>query len=179
MSTDTVKGKAIPQRSDIDDKHTWNLTDIYPDEKAWEADFARVETMIEEAASFAGKLAESPTTLYDCLELRSRLGQTMYNLAHYAHLAKDLDNRVSRYQELSDRATNLASKAAAAFAYVEPELLQIDETKLLDMAGEFPKTGQVTSLRAPRDQHPVPPPDQPCGDMIVGFVATGYHRAAP
>jgi len=140
MSTDTTTPNAIPQRSDIEPKHTWNLADIYPDEKTWEADFARVEKLVEEAGAFVGKLAESPQILYDCLQLRSRMGQTMYNLSHYAHLARDLDNRASQYQELSDRAINLASKAAAAFSFIEPELLMIDEKQLLDMAGQFPKT---------------------------------------
>jgi hypothetical protein len=32
----------VPQRSDIDDKYKWNLSDIYPDMETWEADFTFV-----------------------------------------------------------------------------------------------------------------------------------------
>ena len=39
--TTTTEIKAIPQRKDIEEKYVWNLTDIYPDDKAWEEDYRK------------------------------------------------------------------------------------------------------------------------------------------
>lgn len=136
MTSDT---KAIPQRVEIDDRFKWNLADIYPDDAAWEADFKTAQTLIEKAAGFAGKLAESPSTMYACLATRDEMTMILSRLYQYAYLNKDLDNRVSRFQAMVERAANLSAQAGAAYAYVEPELLEIDETRLRQMAAQFEK----------------------------------------
>ena len=134
--------KNIPQRQEIADKHKWNLADIYADDSAWEADYQKAKGLIAQARQFAGKLAESPKTAYACLNTRSELQIILSRLYQYAFLNKDLDNRVSKYQALTDRAASLSSEAGAAFAFVEPELLQIDEANLHQMASQFPKTDE-------------------------------------
>ncbi len=134
--------KAIPQRADIAEKDTWNLTDLYADDAAWEADFQKALELVKQAPGLAGKLAESPQTMYACLHTRSELQIIISRLYQYAYLNKDLDNRVSKYQALTERAASLSSQAGAAYAFVEPELLQIDEQKLRAMAGKFPKTDE-------------------------------------
>ncbi|MDD3731432.1 MAG: oligoendopeptidase F [candidate division Zixibacteria bacterium] len=130
----------IPQRENIPDKYKWNLKDIYPNDTFWEEDFNKAQTLIVGARTFRGRLAESPATLYECLETRSELSRIVSKIYFYAFLSKDLDNRVSRYQEMTERSAILSSQAGTAFAFVEPELLQIDEKKLLEMASKFEKT---------------------------------------
>lgn len=130
----------IPQRENIPDKYKWNLKDIYPNDTFWEEDFNKAQTLIVGARTFRGRLAESPATLYECLETRSELSRIVSKIYFYAFLSKDLDNRVSRYQEMTERSAILSSQAGTAFAFVEPELLQTDEKKLLEMASKFEKT---------------------------------------
>ncbi len=130
----------IPQREYIPDKYKWDLKDIYPNDTFWEEDFNKAQTLIVGARTFRGRLAESPATLYECLETRSELSRLVSKIYFYAFLSKDLDNRVSRYQEMTERSAILSSQAGTAFAFVEPELLQIDEKKLLEMASKFEKT---------------------------------------
>ncbi len=136
----TSKSKSIPQRSDIEEKDKWNLGDIYPTDNDWEDDYKKAEELIEKADSFKGNLSESASTLYDCLETRSSLSLICDNLHQYARMNQDLDSRMSKYQAMTDRAAMLSSKASAAFSFVEPELLQIDDDTLLKMADQFPKT---------------------------------------
>ena len=141
MTTATKSAvRTIPQRADIEDKYKWDLTDIYKTENDWEADFKKAQGLIEKAAGFAGKLADSSQTLFDCLEMRSELSMICDSLNQYARRSQDLDNRVSKYQMLTERAAMLTSKAAAAFSFVEPEILTIDDDHLKAMAGQFPKT---------------------------------------
>ena len=139
MTTATTNHK-IPQRNEIEEKYTWNLADIYQSDNDWEADFGKAQGIIASAPEFAGKLAGSSETLYRCLEARSELMLILSCLNQYASLSRDLDNRVSKYQELAERVAVLGSQAAAAFAFLEPELLTVDETKLRELAAGFEKT---------------------------------------
>ncbi len=132
--------KAIPTRDRIEDRYKWNLADIYKSEQEWEADFKKVQKLIKKAQQFAGKLATSAELLYKCLETRTNLLETAAKLYQYARLNQDLDNRVSKFQAMSDRTAMLSSQAGTAFAFVEPELLNIEQARLLQMADQFPKT---------------------------------------
>ena len=134
--------KKIPQRADIEEKHKWNLADLYENDEAWETDYQQVLDLIKSASGFAGRLSESPQTMYECLHTRSKLQIILSRLYQYSFLAKDLDNRVSKYQALNERAAALSAQAGAAFSFIEPELLAIDETKLRKMADQFPKTDE-------------------------------------
>ena len=61
--------KAIPQRTDIEEQHKWKLADLYESDEAWEADYQRVLELVKSAASFTGRLGESPETMYQCLDM--------------------------------------------------------------------------------------------------------------
>ncbi len=135
----TAKTNAIPKRDEIEGRHTWNLADIYATDAAWEVDYKRAQSMLAAAAQYAGKLRDSSQLLYECLTARSELAMLIEKLYHYSHLSKDLDNRVSKYQAMNERAAMLASQGATAFAFVEPELLAINEDELLEMEGSFPR----------------------------------------
>ena len=131
---------SLPSRDGINDKHKWNLTDIYSDDNAWDEDYKRVQGLIEKAKEFAGKLNESPRKLFDCLEIRSDLNLSVFQLFQYARLNRDIDNRVSKYQSTTDRAAMLSSLAGAAYSFVEPEMLKMTDEKLQEMSSQFPKT---------------------------------------
>ncbi len=134
------KSKSIPQRADIDDKYKWRLSDLYKSEEDWEADYQKAQTLIGKAEDFKGKLAGPAELLYECLVSQTDLGLICENLHFYAKRSQDLDHRVSKYQAMTDRAAMLASQAGAAYSFVEPELLKINDEKLLEMAGKFPDT---------------------------------------
>ncbi|MCK5127350.1 MAG: oligoendopeptidase F [candidate division Zixibacteria bacterium] len=129
----------IPQRDDIDAQDTWALTDLYKDDNEWDSTFSKAQKLAEKAGEFSGHLDDSSKNLYNCLEARTELSMICDELYQYAKLNQDLDSRASKYQEMCDRAVVLASKISAAFSFVEPELLQIEESKLTEMAKAFPK----------------------------------------
>ncbi|HOZ08179.1 MAG TPA: oligoendopeptidase F [candidate division Zixibacteria bacterium] len=141
-ATGTDDQKTIPTRDQVEERYQWNLADLYLSDEAWDDDARRVEELIRNAAGFAGRLHESPDTLYRCLKSRSDLGLAMFRLYQYAKLSQDIDNRVSKYQAMTDRAAALSARGRAAFAFVEPELLAIDEQALRAMAARFPHTDE-------------------------------------
>lgn len=137
MSTTLQKSDTIPQRSDIDEKHKWDLSGLYRDDAEWEADFARAKELIAKAKMFEGKLSESADTLYECLETRTEVSRLCDDLYQYARFNQDLDNRVSKYQEMTERAAVLSSQASAEFSFVEPELLKMEDDKLRELSEKF------------------------------------------
>ena len=55
-SVELAPSKALPTRDQIADKYKWDLTDIYASNEAWEADFAKVEEMIDRLSGLKGTL---------------------------------------------------------------------------------------------------------------------------
>jgi len=141
MTTSTnIETNAIPKREGIDDKLKWNLVDMYANDQAWDNDYQKVEQLIEKAEDYTGKLAKSSGLLFECLVVRTELIQITARLYQYAQLNRDIDSRQSKYQEMTNKAAMLSSKAGAAFSFVEPELLKLTDEELLKLSYQFPKT---------------------------------------
>lgn len=128
----------IPQRSEIPDKYKWKLEDIYPSDSLWESDFSRVESLMPGMEKFKGLMSESGKNFLDCLRMQDSVWIIMDRLYVYANLKLDEDNRVSKYQELSDRAASLNTKVRQATSFIEPEIIGIPENKLSDLLQQEP-----------------------------------------
>ena len=50
----------IPLRSEIPEKYTWNLQDIFESREAWEQGYAETEKVIASFRTFEGHVAEKP-----------------------------------------------------------------------------------------------------------------------
>ena len=122
--------KAIPQRSDIEEKYKWNLKDIYPTTEDWEKDFSELEELITQFSTFKGQLSESGKKLLDCLVLNDSLNNILEDLYVYANLKFDEDTRVSASQQMADRISALYTKLNEATSFIRPEILEIPEEKL-------------------------------------------------
>jgi oligoendopeptidase F len=128
------KGTAsISTREEINEKYKWNLTDIYESDEDWENDFTGVEKQIEGYKNFEGKLHESADILEKCFSYNDALGIKIERLYLYTMLAKDSDMRINNYQAMDDRIKALYSKVHAASSFINPELLNIPDEKLLEM----------------------------------------------
>jgi len=128
--------KKIPQRSEIAEKYKWRLQDIYPSDEKWEQGFSKVEALLPEADKFKGRLAESGKMLLDCLAMQDSTWIMFDPMYVYAYMKLDEDNRVSKYQEMSDRAAALNSKIREAFSFTEPEILAIPQQRLNELMGQ-------------------------------------------
>jgi oligoendopeptidase F len=118
------------KRQEVKPEHTWSLESVYPNNEAWERDFAKVQEMIPKLASYQGKLAGSPQVLLEALRTRDEVYQVLEQLAAYAHMRKDEDNTNSTYQALNDRVMSLAVKTESATSYMTPEILALPAEKL-------------------------------------------------
>jgi len=139
FAVDTVK--KVPTRDEMENKYKWNLEDIYPSTAAWEADFAKAESMLPEIDSYKGRLGESGGALFEFLKLHEKLWTTVDQLYVYSYMKLDSDTRQSQYQELSDRIGAFDTRVVAAESFIRPEILAIEPSKLQGFFSETPELG--------------------------------------
>jgi len=120
-------GKSLPTRSELPVEYTWDLTSVYPDNNAWEADFASLPPMLDKIESYQGRLGSDAKTLLEAMALQDEIGQKLGKLAVYAFLRRDEDTTEATYQALSDRAQVLGTRAGAATSFIRPELLSLPD----------------------------------------------------
>jgi len=118
------------ERSEIDEKYTWNLADLYADDAAYTNSKNQLETEIGALVEKKGTLANSAKDLQSALDSYYDILKEFYRLYGYAGKKYDLDTRVSKNlsmkQELQQNLTNFSSKTA----FIEPEIIAIDKEKI-------------------------------------------------
>ena len=66
----TENVKKLPQRDQVPAELKWDVASVFANDDAWEAAFAEAEALPEQAAAYAGTLAQSPEHVAEYLELR-------------------------------------------------------------------------------------------------------------
>ena len=126
----------LKSREEMNELYTWDLTSMYANDAAQEADAEAVKAMFPKLAEFSGKLAEGPEVLADALDLIGETARKMSNVYVYAHLKNDQDATNSTYQEMYAKATQLYGQFGETIAYFEPELNTIPEATLTQFIEE-------------------------------------------
>lgn len=122
--------KTLPARNELDEKLTWNLTDMFASDQAWEESFAAVQKEIAAFPALSGTLSKNPEQLLQALKRESAVSLTLERLYVYAHMHRDEDNAVAKYQGMTDRAMQQSVAFGAAASFMTPEILQIEPAKL-------------------------------------------------
>lgn len=123
-------GKEVKTRDQIDKKYKWNIEAMYADEEDWKRDYQAVEEKAKDFVNYSGKLGESPKLLLAALQKKDNIWQQLEKIYVYARMKKDEDNRVNKYQAMSDKAGSLIAKTSSYMSFFTPELLEIPEEKL-------------------------------------------------
>ncbi len=125
MSTQT-----LPDRHQVDVANTWDLSSLYADDAAWEAEFKQLAEKLPRLESFRGRMGESVEALLEALEFDSAFDRIAERLGTYAFLKTTENQSNSDYQAMKSRFQNLSVKASQATSYMRPELLAIPEAQM-------------------------------------------------
>jgi oligoendopeptidase F len=139
MMANETAVKALPARSEIPVEETWKLEDIFASDEEWEQEFQAVKNMIPGIKEYEGKLGEGAETLYKALQFQDKLLERIGKLYTYSHMRYDQDTTNSFYQGLDSRMKNLYSQAASQLAFIVPEILSLEESKVAGFLNENPK----------------------------------------
>jgi oligoendopeptidase F len=119
----------VPARSrkrvEIDDRHKWNLADIYADWATWASALAELETRIGEYAALKGTLAAGPDRLLAAFRLNDALGQLAYRVYFFPSLRYDEDQRNNDVNARRQQVQALLARWQQATSWFSPELIAI------------------------------------------------------
>jgi len=126
-------------RSQIDEKYTWNLSEIYPSDAAWRQAKDRLAASLPGLEAYKGTLGQSPSRLADALDELYGLAKELSRTFVYASMMSDQDTRVAEYQGMKQEMLQLASNFSAAAAFLEPEILAVGQTKVDEFVAAEPR----------------------------------------
>ena len=128
-ATDTAAAQER-DRSKISDQYKWNLADIYPSDEAWKEAKQKLIDAIPSIEKYQGTLGASADQLLGCLELVTNFNKELARLYSYASMSLDQDTRVQLYLGMQQEMSQLGAAIGAKAAFIEPEILKIDRTKI-------------------------------------------------
>ncbi|MBQ8094777.1 MAG: oligoendopeptidase F [Clostridia bacterium] len=120
----------IKSRSEIDPKYTWDLTRVFADDEAWEAEFTAIRTLTDDLSAYAGTLASGKTAVLAALKAAFDMMERFERLCVYAMMRQNEDASVTKYLAMNDRAGSLNATVMTAFSFLVPELLALPEGTL-------------------------------------------------
>ena len=126
-------------RQDVPEQLTWNLTDIFPSEEAWEMALARVLGDLRTVTNYQGRLAEGATVFLDCLEALEALSKDFAQVTSYAYLKQSTDGTDPVNQEMLGRSSAAGAQFAAQTAFVRSEALALPDGTLERYLEEEPR----------------------------------------
>lgn len=127
------------ERKDIDAKYKWDLSAIYPDEKAFYEDFSKAEKLIKDFKKHEKTMCRSAKDLYAALNDMAQMDSVIVKLWQYANLNFSLDTSNNNFQALSSKVRNLAVAEGAASWFVSPYMIKLDSETLESWFSELPE----------------------------------------
>ena len=115
----------LPARKDVPPSQTWDLESIFPSVEAWGATCQEIEGLLPDLRQFQGRLSQSAALLADCFELSERISRLMSKVFVYANLESAADSLDQAAAARAGQARSLMSRAGAASAFIDPELMSI------------------------------------------------------
>ncbi len=117
-------------RNEMDPKFQWDMSHIFESKDAWEKAYAEASALIETLPSLKGTLGTSAASLKAALDTITAAQQKTELVYLYAMLTKSADNGNTEAQTMEGRAMNLFVAFSTALAFVDPEILAIEEATL-------------------------------------------------
>ena len=117
------------KRSEMDPKDTWDFTDLYSSDEAWEEELATLDADKNELAAYCGKLCENAENLLTYLTKMEQTDCKSLLLSQYCMRRSDVDTRDPKYQAMVGRFMTAVTAVGAACSFETPEIMAVsDET---------------------------------------------------
>ena len=126
----------MAERNNIEQKYKWDIEAMFPDEALWDQAVAQSLEKAESFTKLSGHLTDSADTLLKAFRLRDDMWQQLEKAYVYARMKRDEDNRVSKYQAMTDKCFAAIAKMSAVSSFFTPELLEAPEDKILGFLNE-------------------------------------------
>ena len=112
---------------ELNDKMTWDLSAMYKDLAAWEADFNKIRPAAEKFLSYKGRLAESPAVLREAIEVSDEFDRLASRVYVYCHLKSDENTADNKNRARQEKVEALLASLAETDAWFDPEIMSIPD----------------------------------------------------
>jgi oligoendopeptidase F len=119
-----------PNRSDVVQEDTWDLTSLFSTDADWEVAFEELRTRYLGILEFRGRLAESAETLTNCLVFEREIDLLTERLQEYAMLRVSEDSSNATALEREARLLTFSLQLREAFSFIAPEIQRIPDDVL-------------------------------------------------
>lgn len=89
----------VKKRSEMDPAYMWAMTDLCPDDEAWEKELGVLEGRIPEYRDYEGKLGESAEKLGSFFKFSDEIGKMSARVYVYANQMLHQDMAEAKYQD--------------------------------------------------------------------------------
>lgn len=114
----------------VDQRHIWDLSDLYPTADAWNAEFSKIKAAATALDRFKGTLGKSAHDMFVALDEMSRVNKEAVRLYTHASLKADEDTSIAANQERKQQAGALLTLIGEKTAWVSPEVLSVGADKV-------------------------------------------------
>ncbi|GIL41310.1 oligoendopeptidase F [Rhodospirillales bacterium TMPK1] len=108
----------------------WDLTQLYPDDAAWDAERLAVKSALPGVKPFKGTLGTDAATLLRAMDTTSALTKRLGRLNTYASLKADENLKNTKPQEMRQLMQALSSEYGQAVSWMRPEIAALGKDKL-------------------------------------------------
>src|SRR4030081_1203447 len=116
-----------PTRAEIPESDKWDLAHLFADVGKWQEDFKWVQQTYPRIKEWKGKIGLSAQNLAECFEFEKELELELERLYHFASLQLAEDSANTEYLARVGQIQNLFTRIGEAFAFVVPEIQEIDD----------------------------------------------------
>lgn len=117
-------------RKEIPVEDTWDLSQMFESNEAWDAAAETAPAEIEKVAQFRGRLSEGPAVIREALDAYYGLEAFLENLIVYALLRRDEDLTNADALTRADKAMQINVLASEQLSFMTPELVSLSEEEM-------------------------------------------------
>ena len=111
-------------------ENTWRLEDIYENEELFSQDAEKLDALMDEFAGLQGTLKDGSKALLKTMQLYEQMNQIFEKLYVYANQRNHEDTANAKYQKMSGEMNIIAARLSQVTAWLESEILELDEAAL-------------------------------------------------
>lgn len=127
----------IKKRSEISEEFKWKMEDVYSNEELWREDIRKVKNLLPDLSKQQGKILSSAKNFKNTIEIINSIELLVEKIYFYANQKYHEDLGNSKYQSFSNEASDLLTEFYSVSSFVEPELLSVDEDKIMSYINEM------------------------------------------
>lgn len=122
--------KQLPSRDEVADNLKWNLALLFDSDDQMRQALNQTVESVQEFTQLEGHVGENATNLLTALQTSKRIDEQLEREYVYAFMRRDSDTTDTEAVGIYGEAANALSKISAQMAFLDPEIIAIDEDTL-------------------------------------------------